>query len=61
MVLGTLIIINEWPKLINLEQIRGYINMLGLPEEMALLFGLLELGHRWLVLNNRILSRIVSL
>jgi hypothetical protein len=39
----------------------GYINMMGLPGEMALLFGLLELGHRWLVLNNRLLSRIVSL
>lgn len=39
----------------------GYINMMGLPGEMALLFGLLELGHRWLVLNNRLLFRIVSL
>jgi hypothetical protein len=60
-VLGTLIIINGWPKLINLEQTPGYINMMGLPVEMELLFGLLELGHRWLVLNNRLLSRIVSL
>ena len=28
---------------------------------MAPLFGILELGHRWLVLNNGLLSRIVSL
>jgi hypothetical protein len=39
----------------------GYTNMMGPPEEIALLFGLLDLGHRWLVLNNRRLSRIVSL
>ncbi len=34
---------------------------MGLSGEMAPLFGLLELGYSWLVLNNRLLSRIVSL
>ena len=43
LVLGTLIIINGWPKLINLKQTQGYFNMMGLPEEMGLLTGPLEL------------------
>lgn len=59
-VLGTLFIINGWPKLINLEQTQGYFNMMGLPAVLALLIGLLEVvGGLFLILG--LLTRIVAL
>lgn len=59
-VLGTFFIVNGWPKLINLEQTQGYFNMMGLPGEMALLIGLLEvIGGLFLIIG--LLTRIVSL
>ena len=59
-VLGTLFIINGWPKLINLEQTQGYFSMMGIPAELALLIGLLEVvGGLFLILG--LLTRIVAL
>ena len=60
MVLGTLCIMNGWAKLVNLEQTPGYFNMMGLPGEMALSIGLLEvIGGLFLITG--LLTRIVSL
>ena len=59
-VLGTLFITNGWPKLINLSQTQGYFNLIGLPAELALLIGLLEvIGGLFLILG--LLTRIVAL
>lgn len=59
-VLGTLFITNGWPKLINLSQTQGYFNLIGLPAELALLIGLLEvLGGLFLILG--LLTRITGL
>ena len=59
-VLGTLFITNGWPKIINLSQTQSYFNMIGLPAELALLIGLLEIvGGLLLILG--LLTRIVAL
>ncbi|MDN5846896.1 MAG: DoxX family protein [Candidatus Nitrosocosmicus sp.] len=59
-VLGTLFITNGWPKLMNLSQTQGYFNMMGLPAELALLIGLLEVvGGLFLILG--LLTRIAAL
>ena len=59
-VLGALFIINGWPKLVNLEQTQGFFDMMGLPADLALLIGLLEVvGGLFLILG--LLTRIVAL
>ena len=59
-VLGSLFIINGWPKLVNLEQTQGFFDMMGLPADLALLIGLLEVvGGLFLILG--LLTRIVAL
>ncbi len=59
-VLGSLFIINGWPKLVNLEQTQGYFDIIGLPADLALLIGLLEVvGGLFLILG--LLTRIVAL
>ncbi len=59
-VLGTLFITNGCPKIINLSQTQSYFNMIGLPAELALLIGLLEIvGGLLLILG--LLTRIVAL
>ena len=59
-VLGSLFIINGLPKLVNLEQTQGFFDMMGLPADLALLIGLLEVvGGLFLILG--LLTRIVAL
>jgi putative oxidoreductase len=59
-VLGPLFIINGWPKLVNLEQTQGFFDMMGLPADLALLIGVLEVvGGLFLILG--LLTRIVAL
>ena len=59
-VLGALFITNGWPKLINPSQTQGYFNLIGLPAELALLIGLLEVvGGSFLILG--LLTRITGL
>jgi len=59
-VLGTLFITNGWPKLINLSQLQGYFNMIGLPTELALLIVFLEIiGGLFLILG--LMTRIVAI
>ena len=59
-VLGALFITNGWPKLINLSQTQGYFNLMGLPAELVLLIGLLEVvGGFFLIFG--LLTRIIGL
>ena len=59
-VLGSLFIINGLPKLVNLEQTQGFFDMMGLPADLALLIGLLEVvGGLFLILG--LLTRTVAL
>ena len=60
LVLGSLFIMNGWAELVNLEQTHGHFNMMGLPGEMALLTGLLEvICGLFLIIG--LLTRVVSL
>lgn len=57
---GAIFIINGWQKIIFLQQTRGYFMMIGLPQELAILIGLLEvIGGILLIVG--LLTRVVSL
>jgi len=39
---GVIFIITGWPKLLDIQQTQGFFVMLGLPRELAVVIGLLE-------------------
>jgi putative oxidoreductase len=39
---GVIFIITGWPKLINIQQTQSFFNMIGLPQELGVIIGLLE-------------------
>ncbi len=40
--IGILFVINGWPKLLDIKQTQDYFIMIGLPQELAVIIGLLE-------------------
>ena len=58
-VIGILFVIAGWQKLSNLPQTQGYFVMMGLPQEIAVLIGLLELIGGILLIFG-LLTRIVA-
>lgn len=59
-VLGILFAIVGWQKLSNMQQTQGYFMMMGLPQELAVAIGLLELiGGIFLIVG--ILTRITAI
>jgi len=41
-VIGIIFMINGWPKLLDLKQTQGFFMMVGLPQELVVIIGLLE-------------------
>jgi len=41
-VIGIIFMINGWPKLLDLKQTQGFFMMVGLPQELVIIIGLLE-------------------
>ena len=58
-VIGIIFIINGWPKLLDIKQTQDYFIMIGLPQELAVIIGLLEVVGG-ILLAAGILTRIVA-
>jgi putative oxidoreductase len=59
MMSGIIFVINGWPKLLDIKQTQDYFIMVGLPQELAVIIGLLEVVGG-LLLAAGILIRIVA-
>jgi len=58
-VIGIIFMINGWPKLLDLKQTQGFFMMVGLPQELVIIIGLLEVvGGILLVFG--VLTRIMA-
>ncbi len=40
--IGSIFIINGWPKIIDIKQTQGFFMMVGLPQELDIIIGLFE-------------------
>jgi putative oxidoreductase len=58
-VIGILFVINGWPKLLDIKQTQDYFIMISLPQELAVMIGLLEVVGG-ILLAAGILTRIVA-
>ncbi len=58
-VIGSIFIINGWPKVIDIKQTHGFFMMVGLPQEFAIIIGLLEVVGG-ILLVTVILTRITA-
>ena len=58
-VIGGIFLINGWPKLTDIKQTQGFFMMAGLPQELAVIIGLLEVVGGILLVTG-ILTRITS-
>ena len=58
-VIGSIFLINGWPKLIDIKQTQGFFMMVGLPQELAVIIGLLEVVGGILLIGG-ILTRIMA-
>jgi putative oxidoreductase len=58
-VVGVIFIITGWPKLFDIQQTQSFFMMIGLPQELAVIIGLLEVVGGTLLLAG-ILTRILA-
>jgi putative oxidoreductase len=58
-VVGVIFIITGWPKLLDIQQAQGFFMMIGLPQELAVTIGLLEVVGGLLLVAG-ILTRILA-
>jgi putative oxidoreductase len=58
-VVGVIFIITGWPKLYDVQQTQSFFTMIGLPQELAVIIGLLEVVGGTLLLAG-ILTRILA-